>query len=483
MECQQDNLQFFLDFKDNVCYINKLSCQFSYPEIAAYFSKFLGEKKMSRNRNPFWYVACMILLLSGTFAAAIFFYCRFATASSVPTAATWIWRGLSLMLLIYVAYIIIRALFYRTPRVMNENDLPGCTVLVPVFNEGKGVAVSLKSLLACNYPQEKLEIIAINDGSEDDTLEWLQRTADAHPGRIKILSYTRNSGKKAALCAGVREAKYEYIITVDSDSVVEPDSLQAIVSGFTDPSVGAVAGNLRVLNIREGVIPCMMDVAFLFVCEIIRTTQSLDACVMCTPGALSGYRRSLMLKLMDRWLAQHFLGVPAKIGEDRALATMILTSGYKIVFARNATVRTIMPIDYPSMCKVLLRWTRSDIRENFLLLNWLIRQHRWSGRLAAMWYHNIIQTCNTILPSLFLPTLAAVALFAPWPTLKICLSAALLLGVLLAAIPALVYAKQVSWLRSSWAFALSVFNLFGLSWIPLYSFITLRNTDWLTRKK
>ena len=455
-----------------------------YEDLRLYFSTIGREvKKMSRTRNPFWYIACMILLLGTTFTAAIFFYCRFASASSVPTMATWIWRGLSILLLSYLAYIIIRAFFYRTPGAADPENLPGCTVLIPAYNEGKSVSIALESLLACDYPAEKMEIIAINDGSKDDTLHWLEQAANAHPGRIKILSFEKNSGKKAALCAGVKEAKYEYLITVDSDSVVEPDSLQAIVSGFADPAVGAVAGNLRVLNTREGVIPCMMDVAFIFVCEIIRTSQSLDACVMCTPGALSGYRRSLMLQLMDRWQAQHFLGVPAKIGEDRALATMILTSGYKIVFARNATVRTVMPIDYPGICKVLLRWTRSDIRENYLLLHWLIRQHHLSGRLAAMWYHNVIQTCNTILPSIFLPTLAVIAIFAPWPVLKICLSASLLLGVLMATIPALVYAKQVSWLRSTWAFVFSVFNLFGLSWIPLYSFLTLRNTDWLTRKK
>jgi hyaluronan synthase len=355
------------------------------------------------------------------------------------------------------------------------------TIFTPAYNRAGTLPRLFESLL--RQSSRDFEWLIIDDGSQDDTLYWLEETAQAHPGKIKILSFDQNSGKKAALCAGVKEAKYEYIITVDSDSVVEPDSLQAIVSGFADPTVGAVAGNLRVLNNREGVIPCMMDVAFIFVCETIRTSQSLDACVMCTPGALSGYRRSLMLQLMDRWQAQHFLGVPAKIGEDRALATMILTSGYKIVFARNATVRTVMPIDYPGICKVLLRWTRSDIRENILLLCWLIRQHHLSGRLAALWYHNVIQTCNTILPSTFLPTLAVIAIFAPWPVLKGCLSAALLLGMLMAAIPALVYAKQVSWLRSTWAFVFSVFNLFGLSWIPLYSFLTLRNTDWLTRKK
>jgi hyaluronan synthase len=438
---------------------------------------------MSRAKKPFGYIICLILLLAGTFAAALLFYSRFAAASVVPTAATWVWRSLSFLLLSYVAYIAVRALFYKTPRAMDSGELPGCTVLVPAYNEGKCVADTLESLLSCHYPAEKLEIIAIDDGSADDTLQWLERTAEKHPGKIKVLSHEQNSGKKAALCTGVKAAKYEYIITVDSDSVVEPESLRAIISGFTDPKVGAVAGNLRVLNTRDGVIPCMMDIGFLFVCEVIRTSQSLDSCVMCTPGALSGYRRSLMLQLMDRWQAQHFLGIPAKIGEDRALATMILTAGYKIVFARNALVRTIMPQDYPGICKVLLRWTRSDIRENLLLLQWLIRQHRFSGRIAAMWYHNLIQTCNTILPSLFLPSLAAIAVFAPWSAAKQCLWAVLFLGILLAAIPALVYAKQASLLRSLWAFAFSAFNLFGLSWIPLYSFLTLRNTDWLTRKK
>ena len=115
---------------------------------------------MSRTRNPFWYIACMILLLGTTFTAAIFFYCRFASASSVPTMATWIWRGLSILLLSYLAYIIIRAFFYRTPGAADPENLPGCTVLIPAYNEGKSVSIALESLLACDYPAEKMVLLS-----------------------------------------------------------------------------------------------------------------------------------------------------------------------------------------------------------------------------------------------------------------------------------------------------------------------------------
>jgi len=436
---------------------------------------------MKHKKIPYLYSTVMLLLLTVLMLVSLHFYIEYASIGVTPPPVVWCLSGVSLLLLSYVGYTVFAAMFYRPVRRLSAAELPGCTIIVPAYNEGKGVANSLNSLLQSNYPADRLEVIAIDDGSKDDTFMWIRRTAEENPGRIRVMRMPRNSGKKAALCAGIRAARFDYIVTVDSDSVIGRNSLCAIISAFTSPKVGAVAGNIRVLNRQDGVIPCMMDIGFTYGFEIVRASQSLFQCVLCTPGALSAYRKEVLMRLLDRWHDQHFLGVPARIGEDRAIATMILASDYDIVFARNAVAWTEIPSSYPTFCRIMLRWTRSDIRENYLLLRWLLSQHRYSGRLLALWWHNTVQILNTLLPALVLPALLMTALFASRTALFTCLTAALGIGALTAEVPAVVYARRVSMTPSLWAFASSALNVFGLSWIPLYSVFTLRNTGWLTR--
>lgn len=77
----------------------------------------------------------------------------------------------------------------------------------------------------------------------------------------------------------------DVIVTVDSDSMVLPDTLRQLVSPLAqDPAIGAVAGNIRVSNMEEGLIPRMMDVNFVFNFDLMRAGQSVLRSVFCTPG-------------------------------------------------------------------------------------------------------------------------------------------------------------------------------------------------------
>ena len=135
-------------------------------------------------------------------------------------------------------------------------------------------------------------------------------------------------------------------MTVDSDSVVEPDTLRLLNSPFADSKIAGVAGSIRVLNLQDGILPRMMDVNFVFGFEIMRSAQSVLGSVFCTPGALSAYRRAALLPFLDQWVDQKFFGEPAHIAEDRALATFLLAGDHRIVFQRNAVARTIIPSSY-----------------------------------------------------------------------------------------------------------------------------------------
>lgn len=392
-----------------------------------------------------------------------------------------IFAGIAMVSLAYYLYIAVYAFFYRPAPALPDDRLPGCTVIVPAYNEGKHVADTLESLLAADFPRDKLEIIAIDDGSRDDTLQWIRSVAERSNGMVTPVWLSRNQGKKHALYRGILMARHDVIVTVDSDSIVEKKALRNIVSAFAAPDVGGVAGNIRIKNLSEGIIPRMMDVGFMFGFEVIRSAQSVIGCVMCTPGALSAYRKSLVMPFLDEWLNQSFLGAPATIGEDRAITSMIIRHGHRVLFQQNAVAHTCIPHTFSRFAKMLVRWTRSDVRENLLMVIYafsrLPRDHRQQG----LQIHVATQWLGLTVASIYPVFLAMVLICAPGDFLRY-IYASLTFGSVGALIPAFIYARRVSPLDSVWAVMFTGYTILALFWIPLYSLLTVRNSSWLTRE-
>src|SRR5690606_27789221 len=221
---------------------------------------------------------------------------------------------------------------------------------VPAYNEGQQVLKTLRSLARSDYPRQKLRIVAINDGSVDDTWHRIRQGAREFSDCVIALNCRTNQGKRAALYEGFGYARGDVIVTVDSDSEVLPDTLRNLVSPLVrDARVGAVAGNVRVLNRDQGVIPAMLDVSFTYAFEFLRASQCRVDTVFCCPGALSAYRRQLVEECKDEWMAQTFCGRPAHIGEDRALTNLVLRMGSLVRFQANAIVLTEVPTRTPQL--------------------------------------------------------------------------------------------------------------------------------------
>ena len=388
--------------------------------------------------------------------------------------------GLSVSIgtLIYFLIQSVLAFLYREAPILSDAELPRCTVIIPAFNEGEYVATTLDSVLAGDYPPEKLEVIAINDGSTDDTWAWMLRAAERHPGRIRTVNLARNGGKRHALYEGFMLASGEVVVTVDSDSILAPDALRRIVSPFRNPQVGAVAGNIRVTNLEEGIIPRMLDTAFAFGFEFMRTAQSVVHSVLCTPGALSAYRTGAIRPLAREWLEQRFLGKPSGIGEDRAITSLLIRSGWSVTYQGSAMAFTKMPTSYPTLCKMLIRWCRSDVRENLLMLSYCLR-----GRMPLTWWlpplllNLVFQSITILLPMFVLPMLLYGLVVRPLVSLGYLVA----FSTLWSALPALVYALRYGKAEAVWAFVYGLYCLPLLSWISVYSFFTMRNSKWLTR--
>jgi len=114
------------------------------------------------------------------------------------------------------------------------------SIIVPVFNGGSTFSKCVSSLLELEYPKEKLQIILINDGSTDDTAQWLleQRL----PSNFKIITHDKNMGRAAARNSGIKIARGDIIIFLDADMVVKPNFVMEHVTAISKPGVAAVSG-------------------------------------------------------------------------------------------------------------------------------------------------------------------------------------------------------------------------------------------------
>ena len=288
--------------------------------------------------------------------------------------------------LMLLALQILRTIFWASyrPFPLAEGPWPSLSVIIPAYNEGAMVERAVAHVAASDYPADRLEIICIDDGSTDDTWEFIQGACRRFPLLVKAIRFPANRGKKEALCAGFNRGRGEVFITVDSDSLIEPEALRHLVSPLmAEEKMGAVAGNVKVFNRHQSLMGKMQGVRFINL-DYLRAAQSWYRTVICTPGSLSAYRRSALLPILSAWRRQTFLGAPCHHSEDRALTNFILRAGYYTCYQRTAVVHTLVPETYRGVCNMYLRWERGNVRESFVQLSYLFTRYRTGHRLLPV---------------------------------------------------------------------------------------------------
>lgn len=377
----------------------------------------------------------------------------------------------------FYLWLAFNAFRYQPVSGARDQVLPALTVVVPAYNEGRLVLETLRSLATADYPADKLQLIAVDDGSKDNTWSYIEEAAREFPGKIVTIRQIKNAGKRKALYEGFKRATGDVLVTVDSDSVVDKNTLRNLASPFVDDlDCGAVAGNVRVLN-REAVIPRMLEVSFVFSFEFVRSAQSHLRTVFCTPGALAAYRRDLVMNVLEEWVHQTFLGREANIGEDRALTNLILRQGKSVLFQSNATVYTNVPEQYQGLCKMLIRWGRSNVRESLKMGTFVCKRFREHHRTSAriLWIIQCLWCASS--PLFFLLILTLVILFPIQFFITIIGG-----GAMWSTVTALFYAKRYRSSEALWAYGYGIFHFCALAWITPYALLTVQKTGWLTRE-
>lgn len=389
----------------------------------------------------------------------------------VITTALLAFRGLFFL---YSLFLYFR---YKPVKAVTDELLPTTTVIVPAYNEGRLVYDTLMSLAESNYPQEKLQLLAVDDGSKDDTWQWMLKAKYVLGDRLSIYKQPKNMGKRHALYRGFNIGTGDVFVTVDSDSIVKADTLRNLVSPFVvNENCGAVAGNVKVLNNNKAIIPKMLNVSFVMSFEFVRSVESMFGSVLCTPGALSAYRRDAVFACLDQWINQTFMGQASDIGEDRAMTNMIMKQGLHVLFQRNAHVLTKVPEKYRGLYKMFIRWDRSNVRENIMMSKFVFTKFRKQSKFGArLLFVNQGLKIVTAYPFIIFMLIFVVT----HPLLF--LSSTLFSILIFSSFSVFFYAKRYNLSESFWAYSYSLLYTFGLFWITPYAIATASKSGWLTR--
>ncbi|MDB5266147.1 MAG: Biofilm synthesis N-glycosyltransferase PgaC [Parcubacteria group bacterium] len=227
---------------------------------------------------------------------------------------------------------------------------PKVAIIVPCWNEQDTIDGTVKSLLALDYPKDKLQIVLVNDGSTDNT----QMVMDSYIGNPQItVLHKENGGKHTAINAGIEIAHdAEFVGCLDADSFVAPDALREIVSCFEDPHVAAATPAMSVFE-PHTFLERMQHAEYIFGIAARHVLSAVNG-IYVTPGPFSFYRMSVIREIGG---FRH-----AHQAEDMEMALRMQRAGYEIENAPRARVYTKVPLTIPKLVKQRTRWTTGFLR-------------------------------------------------------------------------------------------------------------------------
>jgi hyaluronan synthase len=361
---------------------------------------------------------------------------------------------------------------------VDEEDAawPSVSVIVAALNEEASVGKAIDSIFASNYPQDKLEVICVNDGSTDLTYQYMLRAELTYGERLKVVSFKKNLGKRKALYVGYKKAKGDVIVTIDADGAVGRAALRnVVVPLMNDGRVGAVSGRVAVLNERDNFLTRMLAVRYSVSFDFGRAYQSVFGTVVCCPGALTAMRKDLLEKIVHEFMHQKFLNQPCTHGEDRALTTLILRSGYDVKYQSNAVVYTNVPRGFRQMNRMYVRWTRSYLRESVFLGRFIFSREKKRHRVLPVIDFVFL---NFLHPFHLFSLGLIVYAFAVNPLFMLRHLALLPIASLMLS---LYYLRTNKSLRFLYGIPYGFIAVFFLWWIVPFSVLTMKNQSWVTR--
>jgi poly-beta-1,6 N-acetyl-D-glucosamine synthase len=233
----------------------------------------------------------------------------------------------------------------------SDFDFPGVTVIVPAYNESQVIDDAIEALLALDYPS--YEVVVVDDGSTDATFEVARKWEGRH-GDVDVRVMTKaNGGKATALNTGIAQARHSFILCMDADSWMEPQTLRVMMPHFADDAVGAVAGNVKIVN-RNHLLSKLQALEYIEGLNMPRRAQGFIGAVNIVPGPVGLFRLEA-IEEVGGYDADTF-------AEDADLTLKLISAGWKIVYEDNAIAWTQGPTNLLDLIQQRYRWTRGILQ-------------------------------------------------------------------------------------------------------------------------
>ena len=261
------------------------------------------------------------------------------------------------------------------------DEYPPCSILLPCFNEGNNVRETIDWLLRQTYPD--YEIIAVNDGSSDNTGEVLDELAEQHD-KLRVIHFASNQGKAMGLRMAAMASENEYLIGIDGDAILHPAAVQWLMWHLTSgPRVGAVTGNPRIRN-RSSLLGRLQVGEFSSIIGLIKRAQRIYGRIFTVSGVVAGFRKSALHR--NRYWNTDM------VTEDIDVTWLLQADHWDVRYEPNALCWILMPETFKGLWKQRLRWAQGGVevllRYGRSVLKW--RQRRMWGvlfeyTLSVLW--------------------------------------------------------------------------------------------------
>jgi hyaluronan synthase len=387
----------------------------------------------------------------------------------------WLFTSYSIAVSVFLLSRFILAYFHSPDEKMfDKNYEPTISFGVPAKNEEGNILETIMKIAQSDYPVSKFDIIAVNDGSTDNTLREMLKAKELAAEKgilVKVVDWEKNRGKRDGMAECVRQSDKDIIIFIDSDSFVQKDTARELVKYFFRREIAAVAGHAFVANENQNILTKMQAVRYFVSFKAFKAAESLYGNVTCCSGCCSAYRRIYVNEVLDEWLNQKFLGSKCTYGDDRSLTNFILKKGYQALFSPTAIAYTVVPSSLRVFMKQQLRWKKSWTRESF-------------NASKFMWKKNPIMSISFYL-SFILPLLAPIIVVRAliWYPLTtgnfpyFYVSGLLLISVIYG-LYYNIFTKDNKWFYGA---VFTIFYTLILIWQLPYAILTIRDSRWGTR--
>ena len=380
--------------------------------------------------------------------------------------------GYLLLLVVYTWWLFALLLAHDLrPRVYPQYEGERIAVIIPCFNESPELVVeSIRTVLAA---EGEKQVIVVDDGSTNGVQPYLVDLADETG--ITVMFFGQNRGKREALYLAVRrllDDDVEFVVTIDSDTLLEPDALVRVVEPLKLDNIGASTGNVLLLNERQNLLTRMIGTYYWIGLNIYKQAQSVIRSVVCCSGCLAAYRADLLRDVIGEFAEQRFLGEECTHSEDRHLTNLVLRRNYDVVYVEEAVSWTETPSTLRGFLRQQRRWKRGYSRESIYTLSYGWRNKKLLFLQILFWdltapFLSFGLRIGLVVTAWQAPTLLLTVILPSWIVLML---------VRYVFVPLRARDKVLG------LFLYMLFYEICLYWLNVWALFTVKNRSWVTRQ-